>query len=102
MSRPLQVFLDEAELDRLEAWARARGWTKSQAVRAAVRALTRSRDEDPLLRASGMIEGLPPDASEQFDRYLNESFVIVGDAITLEAAETSTSECLHPVLDASI
>ena len=75
MSRPLQVFLDEADLDRLDAWARARGWTKSQAVRAAVRALTRGRDEDPLLRASGMIEGLPPDASEQLDRYLNESFV---------------------------
>ncbi|HEV8440200.1 MAG TPA: ribbon-helix-helix protein, CopG family [Methylomirabilota bacterium] len=75
MSRPLQVFLDEADLDRLEAWARARGWTKSQAVRAAVRALTRRRDDDPLLLASGMIEGLPADASEQFDRYLNESFV---------------------------
>ena len=75
MSRPLQVFLDEADLDRLDAWARARGWTKSQAVRAAVRALTRSRDEDPLLLASGMIEGLPPNASAQFDRYVNESFV---------------------------
>ena len=75
MNRPLQVFLDEADLDRLDAWARARGWTKSQAVRAAVRALTRGRDEDPLLRASGSIEGLPPDASEQFDRYMNESFV---------------------------
>ena len=75
MSRPLQVFLDEADLDRLDAWVRARGWTKSQAARAAVRALTRSRDEDPLLRASGMIEGLLPDASEQFDRCLSESFV---------------------------
>ena len=75
MSRPFQVFLDEADLDRLDAWARVRGWTKSQAVRAAVRALTRRRDEDPLLLASGMIEGLPPDASAQFDRYVNESFV---------------------------
>ena len=75
MSRPLQVYLSEADLDRLEAWAEARGWTKSQAVRAAVRALTSARDEDPLLRASGSIEGLPPDASEQFDRYVNESFV---------------------------
>ena len=36
MSRPLQVFLDEADLDRLDAWARARGWTKSQAVRNAI------------------------------------------------------------------
>jgi hypothetical protein len=75
MSRPLQVFLDDADLDRLDAWARARGWTKSQAIRAAVRALTRSRDEDPLLLASGMIAGLPADASERIDQYLNESFV---------------------------
>ncbi len=75
MSRPLQVFLDDADLDRLETWARARGWTKSQAIRVAVRALTRSPEDDPLLLASGMIEGLPPDASERFDRYLNESFV---------------------------
>ena len=75
MSRPLQVYLDEAELEKLEAWARARGWTKSQAIRAAVRALTRSEQSDPLLAASGMIDGLPRDCSEQFDRYLTESFV---------------------------
>jgi hypothetical protein len=68
------VFFDEADLDRLEAWARARGWTKSQAVRAAVRALTRARDDDPILLASGMIDGLPADASERFDQYLNETF----------------------------
>src|SRR5437763_699692 len=43
MSKPLQVYLEERELARLAAWARARGWTKSQAIRAAVRALTRSR-----------------------------------------------------------
>src|SRR5438876_53599 len=41
MNRPLQVYLDERDLARLEAWARARGWTKSRAIRAAVRALTR-------------------------------------------------------------
>lgn len=75
MSRPLQVYLDEAELAKLEAWARSRGWTKSQAIRAAVRALTRPLGEDPLLAASGMIEGLPRDCSEQFDRYLTETFV---------------------------
>ena len=75
MNRPLQVYLDEAELARLEAWAQRRGWTKSQAIRAAVRALTRPPDEDPLLAASGMIEGLPRDCSEQFDRYLTETFV---------------------------
>jgi hypothetical protein len=75
MSRPLQVFLDEAELEQLDRWSRERGWTKSQAVRAAVRALTRPPAEDPLLAASGMIDGLPPDASERIDRYLEETFV---------------------------
>ena len=75
MVRPLQVYLDETELKRLERWARERKWTKSQAVRAAIRALTRSDDGDPLLRASGMIDGLPADCSERFDRYLEETFV---------------------------
>jgi Ribbon-helix-helix protein, copG family len=75
MSRPLQVYLDESDLEKLEAWAERRGWTKSQAIRAAVRALTRSMQEDPLLAASGMIDGLPRDCSEQFDRYLTETFV---------------------------
>jgi hypothetical protein len=75
MTRPLQVYLEDTELRRLEAWANRRGWTKSQAVRAAVRALTRSPREDPLLGVSGMVEGLPPDLSEQFDRYLSETFV---------------------------
>jgi hypothetical protein len=75
MSRPLQVYLEEAELERLEAWARRHGWTKSQAVRVALRALTRSAHEDPLLGASGMVDGLPPDLSDQFDRYLAETFV---------------------------
>jgi hypothetical protein len=76
MARPLQVYVDDTELKRLEVWSRARGWTKSQAVRAAIRALTRSGERvDPLLLASGMIEGLPPDCSERFDRYLEETFV---------------------------
>jgi hypothetical protein len=73
--RPVQVFLDEDELEQLERWARGRGWTKSDALRAAIRAMTRPRQEDPLLAASGMIDGLPPDLSEQVDRYLEESFV---------------------------
>lgn len=74
--KPLQVYLDEAELARLGAWARARGWTKSQAIRAAVRALTRPTDEDPLLRISGMIhDHLPADCAAQMDRYLQETFV---------------------------
>jgi hypothetical protein len=75
MERPLQVYLDDADLARLDAWSRERGWTKSQAVRIAIRALTRDGDEDPLFLASGMIDGLPPDCSARFDRYLQETFV---------------------------
>jgi Ribbon-helix-helix protein, copG family len=75
MSRPLQVYLDEQDLDRLDAWARERGWTKSQAIRVAIRALTRRPSEDPLMELSGDIDGLPADLSRHFDRYLNETFV---------------------------
>jgi hypothetical protein len=75
MARPLQVYLDEADLERLETWARQRGWTKSQAIRAAVRALTRRPAEDPLLELSGDIDGLPADLSANFQRYLQETFV---------------------------
>jgi hypothetical protein len=75
MSRPLQVYLEEDDLARLEAWARARRWTKSQAIRAAVRALTRRPADDPLLELSGDIDGLPPDLSENFHRYLDETYV---------------------------
>jgi hypothetical protein len=76
MSKPLQVYLDEADLERLEAWSRERGWTKSQAVRTAIRALTRPPAEDPILELSGFItDGLPADCSENFDRYLMETFV---------------------------
>lgn len=75
MSRPLQVYLDEEDLDRLDAWARERGWTKSQAIRVAVRALTRRPAEDPLLELSGDIDGLPADLSANFHRYLDETFV---------------------------
>jgi hypothetical protein len=80
MSRPLQVYIEDEDLARLEAWSRARGWTKSQAVRVAVRALTSSPDEDPLLRASGMIEGLPADLSANVDRYLEDTFVVKAPA----------------------
>lgn len=76
MSRPLQVYLEDDDLDRLDAWARARGWTKSQTIRAAVRALLRAEtSDDPLLAASGMIDGLPPDVSERFDEHLTATFV---------------------------
>ena len=75
MNRPLQVYLDERDLERLDAWARGRGWTKSQAIRAAVRALTRRSTDDPLLDLSGDIDGLPADLSRSFDRYLDETYV---------------------------
>jgi hypothetical protein len=74
MARPLRVYLDDADLDRLEAWARERGWTKSQAIRAAIRALTRQPADDPLLELSGDIDGLPADLSAGFQRYLGETF----------------------------
>lgn len=73
--RPLQVYLDDADLERLDAWARDRGWTKSQAIRAAGRALTHQPADDPLLALSGDIEGLPADLSANFHRYLDETFV---------------------------
>jgi|CXWL01.1.fsa_nt_gi hypothetical protein len=76
MSHPLQVYLDDSEFNTLTAWAQARGWTLSQAVRVALKALTRpAHEEDPLLAASGMIEGLPPDLSARFDAYLGLSYV---------------------------
>jgi hypothetical protein len=75
MAKPLQVYLDDLDLDRLEAWARERGWTKSQAIRVAVRALTRKPADDPLLGLSGDIDGLPADLSASFQRYLDETFV---------------------------
>lgn len=75
MTKPLQVYLEDEDLERLEAFARARGWTKSQAIRTAVRALTRRPASDPVLELSGDIDGLPPDLSREFDRYLNETFV---------------------------
>jgi hypothetical protein len=80
MSRPLQVYLDDDDLDRLDAWARQRGWTKSQAIRAAVRALTRLPSQDPILELSGILEGLPADLSANFDRYLGETYVAEGSA----------------------
>ena len=75
MSKPLQVYLEDDDLERLEAFANERGWTKSQAIRTAIRALTRRPATDPLLELSGDIDGLPPDLSREFDRYLNETYV---------------------------
>lgn len=75
MSKPLQVYLPDADHERFGAWARKRGWSKSHAVRAAIRALTRAPGEDPLLVSSGMIEGLPDDLSSRVDKYLEGTFV---------------------------
>ena len=76
MSHALQVYLDDPEFEALRAWSRERGWTLSQTVRVAVKALTRVRDEaDPLLAASGMISGLPADLSASVDDYLALTFV---------------------------
>jgi hypothetical protein len=75
MARPLQVYLDDRDLKFLDAWARTRGWTKSQAVRVAIRALTRSLVTDPILELSGDIDGLPADLSTNFDRHLGETYV---------------------------
>jgi hypothetical protein len=75
MRRPIQVYLEDEDLARLERWARERRWTKSRAIRLAVRTLTRPAASDPLLELSGMFEGLPPDLSESFDRYLNQTYV---------------------------
>ena len=76
MTRPLQVYLDEEDFEQLKDWAVSRGWTQSQTVRAAIRALTRQREEHPLLALSGIVDGLPEDLSENFDRYLDETYVV--------------------------
>ena len=80
--KPLQVYVDDADLARLETWSQRRGMTKSQAIRAAIRALTHPAEEkDPLLSLSGMVhDRLPADVSEQFDRYLQETFVAEASA----------------------
>jgi hypothetical protein len=75
MPRPIQVYLDDDDLRRLEQWAQARGWTKSRAVRLAVRALTRPAAGDPVLEVTGMFEGLPADLSERFDHHLSQTYV---------------------------
>jgi hypothetical protein len=84
MTKPIQVYLERDDLESLEAFAKTRGWTKSQAIRTAIRALTRRLPSDPVLELSGDIDALPPDLSAEFDRYLNETFV-AGPAATYRA-----------------
>ena len=74
--KPLQVYVEDEELEQFAKWARARRMTKSQAIRAAIRALVHAADAEPLLALSGMVhDRLPPDCSERFDHYMQETFV---------------------------
>jgi hypothetical protein len=73
--KPLQVYFPAPELARLDTWARKRGVTKSEAVRAAVRALTHSPADDPLLGMSGLVDLGPADLSDRVDHYLEETHV---------------------------
>lgn len=95
MVKPLQVYVDEDELQRLESWALERGWSKSQAVRVAIRALVRSGkapQDSALLSLSGMVtDGLPADLSENFDRYLDETYVSEGRVPYRRAAKQGTT-----------
>ena len=77
MMKPLQVYVDAEEAARFDAWSRARGLTKSQAVRLLIRAATRRATEgnEPLLGMSGSIHGLPEDLSTRIDRYLEETYL---------------------------
>ncbi|HKY37174.1 MAG TPA: CopG family transcriptional regulator [Polyangiaceae bacterium] len=72
--KPLQVYLDEGELGRLDALAKSYGWTKSEAVRVAIRALTRPLAPDSILKLSGMVRGLPAGLASEVSRYLGETF----------------------------
>ena len=78
MAKPVQVYLDDDDFDRLDAFATSRGWSKSQTVRVAIRALTKAteEEEDPLLGLSGMIDGLPEDLSENLHRYADEVCIV--------------------------
>jgi hypothetical protein len=75
MRKAIKVYLEQGDLDQLEAWTRARGWTRSRAVRLAVRRLTQTPAEDPILELSGMFEGLPADSSTHFRRHLDATYV---------------------------
>jgi hypothetical protein len=72
--KPIQVYLDAADLQCLESVSREHGWTKSEAVRIAVRGLARQPGADSLASIRGMVRGLPLDLSARFDTYLEETF----------------------------
>jgi len=78
--KPVQVYFPEPEAARLDAWARRRGVTKSDAVRAAVKLLTRSEDDDPVLGLAGLADLGAADLSERVDEYLAGTHVGEGGA----------------------
>jgi hypothetical protein len=73
MPRPIQVYLSDLDCDRLDAWAKEHGWTKSQAVREAIRLATKASVQDPILDLVGIFDGWPRDASSRVDHYLNQA-----------------------------
>ena len=98
---PLQVFLDKGDRRRLEDWSRRRGWTKSDAVRAAIRALVSAGEppeQDSLLAGSGMIRGLPADMSASFDRYLAATFIAQKPTARRPAAQPEARHSRKPRL----
>ncbi len=73
--RVVQTELSDTEHALLEAYAKARGTTIKEAVRAAIRRLTlpdRVDPEDPVFRAFPLTrkKGRIADGSENLDRYL--------------------------------
>ena len=75
MRTRVQLYLDEDDLACLERWSQERRCSKSEAVRIAVRLLTRETSADALLGLEGCIVAkLPSDSSENVDRYLNATY----------------------------
>ena len=58
MRRAIKVYLTPNELRGLRRWAEARGRSVSESLRLVARSMTGL--DDPLLAASGMIDGLTP------------------------------------------
>jgi hypothetical protein len=73
MARPMQVYLNELDFERLELWAKEHGLTKSQAVRQAIRLATKAPAQDPILDLIGVFDGWPSDVSSRVDHYLNQA-----------------------------
>ena len=74
MERPIQVYLDDHDRERLDAWAKEHGWTKSQAIRQAIRLATKAPAQDPILGLVGIFDGWPRDVSTRVDHYLNQAY----------------------------